>query len=620
MNASTFTLFAPVLVLCGSALAQDSTAPNTPPPGFIALFNGKDLSGWKGLVKDPPARARMKADELATEQATADARMREHWSVADGVLTFDGKGDNLCTAKDYGDFELLVDWKIPPGGDTGIYLRGSPQTNIWDNPEGSGGLYNNEKNERRALIKADKPTGEWNTFRVFMIGERATVYLNDQLVVDDTVLENYWERAKPIYSSGAIELQNHGNPLHFRNIYVREFVDTKPRPAAVVGRGDRVAIVGDSITEQKLYSRYMEDYLTACVPQLDLRVFQLGWSGERAPGFHARMDNDLAWLRPNVVTLCYGMNDGLYKAWSEDTGTPFRDATSTIVNRLSSVGVRVVVGSPGAVDRDTFKKLEPSVYNDTLAHLRDIARTIARTSGSPYAAVHDHMNNAQTLAKAKLGGAYHVCGRDGFHPAPNGHLVMAYSFLRAMGLDGQIGAITIDMNGPAGASDGHTVVASAAGSAEIESSRYPFCFFGDETNPDGTRSIAPFTPFNRHLNRFTLIVKNISSPRAKVTWGSESRTFTKEQLGAGINLAEEFAGKTPFESAFAALDKAVAAKQEFQTHMIKNVVTTFRETKPIAEQDAATRADLMAKDDDLFKAVRGALKPVKHTIKVEAAQ
>ena len=199
--------------------------------GFVPLFDGRGLDGWKGLVADPPARAKMTPDELKKAQATADASMRSHWSVAGGALVFDGKGESLCTSMDYTDFEMSVDWKIEKGGDSGIYLRGSPQVQIWDaaaNPEGSGGLYNNQKGARKPLEVADRPVGEWNTFRIIMIGECVTVYLNDRMVVDNTVLENYWERDKPIYPSGQIELQAHGNPLYFKNIYIREI----PRDAS----------------------------------------------------------------------------------------------------------------------------------------------------------------------------------------------------------------------------------------------------------------------------------------------------------------------------------------------------------------------------------------------------
>jgi len=200
--------------------------------GFAPLFDGRGFDGWKGLVADPPARAKMTPQELATAQAAADERMRAHWKVIDGALVFNGKGESLCAAADYGDFELLVDWKIEKGGDSGLYLRGSPQVQIWDpdaNPVGSGGLYNNQKGKSVPAEKADRPVGEWNAFRIIMIGERVSVYLNDKLVVDNVVLENYWERDKPIYPTGQIELQAHGNVLYFRNIFLREI----PRDTAV---------------------------------------------------------------------------------------------------------------------------------------------------------------------------------------------------------------------------------------------------------------------------------------------------------------------------------------------------------------------------------------------------
>jgi len=195
--------------------------------GFSALFNGKDLSGWKGLAADPPKRAKMTPAELKKAQAEADALMRRHWKVIDGTLVFDGHGHSLCTLKDYGDFEMFVDWRIEPKGDSGIYLRGSPQVQIWDmtqSPDGSGGLYNNQIHPSKPLVRADRAAGEWNTFYIKMTGERVTVHLNGIPVVDNVVMENYWERDKPIYPTGQIELQAHSTALSFKNIYIRELV------------------------------------------------------------------------------------------------------------------------------------------------------------------------------------------------------------------------------------------------------------------------------------------------------------------------------------------------------------------------------------------------------------
>ncbi|MBX7168391.1 MAG: DUF1080 domain-containing protein [Pirellulales bacterium] len=211
-----------LLLLFGSS---SQAADNTPPEGFVALFNGQDLAGWKGLVMNPKKRAELTPEQLAQAQEAADAKARAHWTVIDGAIHYDGVGpgeNHLCTVKDYGNFELYVDWKINAKGDSGIYLRGSPQVQIWDDPVGSGGFYNNQKGPSKPLVVADKPVGQWNTFYVKMVGERVTVKLNDQLVVDNVVMENYWERDKPIYPTGQIELQSHGSELWFKNIYLRE--------------------------------------------------------------------------------------------------------------------------------------------------------------------------------------------------------------------------------------------------------------------------------------------------------------------------------------------------------------------------------------------------------------
>ena len=209
-------------LLVGSS-PQESA--DRPPPGFKALFNGKDLTGWQGLVT-VKERAKLSPEQLAKKQKAANAKHLPHWTAREGgVLHYDGKGNSLQTAKDYGDFELLVDWKIGPKGDSGIYLRGHPQVQIWDpavRPEGSGGLFNNQKNPKKPSKCADKPIGQWNTFRIRMKGDRVSVWLNGELVVDNVVMENYWERGKPMPKRGPIELQHHGNPLEFRRIYIKE--------------------------------------------------------------------------------------------------------------------------------------------------------------------------------------------------------------------------------------------------------------------------------------------------------------------------------------------------------------------------------------------------------------
>ena len=246
--------------------------------GFVSLFNGKDLTGWKGLVEDPIKRSKMTAKQLAAKQKTADEIMRRDWRVENGLLVFDGKGyDNLCTVKDYADFEMYVDWKIAPEGDAGLYLRGTPQVQIWDTSRvsvgaqvGSGGLYNNQKNESKPLVIADNAVNEWNSFYIRMIGDKVTVYLNGQLVTDDVVLENYWDRSLPIFAKEQIELQAHGTRVEYRDVYIREIPRPEPYEVSAAEKAEGFVPLFNGI-DMSGWIGNLKDYVArngviACIP------------------------------------------------------------------------------------------------------------------------------------------------------------------------------------------------------------------------------------------------------------------------------------------------------------------------------------------------------------------
>src|SRR4051794_1162891 len=183
----------------------------------------------------------------------------------------------------------------------------------------------------------------------------------------------------------------------------------------LVQSGDMVAVIGDSITEQKLYSVFMEDYLLMCQPVDKLRIAQFGWGGETATGFAKRMKNDTLRFKPTVITTCFGMNDGGYAPLAKDRADLYRKSQQQIVDMAKAAGVRaIVVGSPGCVDADKFRDPEKAaIYNKTLSELRDIARKVAKSSGVAFADVHTPMIDAMTKAKAKYGKAYHLAGGDG---------------------------------------------------------------------------------------------------------------------------------------------------------------------------------------------------------------
>ncbi|MCA9170718.1 MAG: DUF1080 domain-containing protein [Planctomycetales bacterium] len=394
----------------------------------------------------------------------------------------------------------------------------------------------------------------------------------------------------------------------------------------VLEKGDRLAIIGDSITEQKLYSKYIETYLLACYPELQIQAYQFGWGGERAPGFANRMENDLIPWKPDVVTTCYGMNDGSYRAYNEQIGQAYAEGMKRIIDRLKAAGATVVVGSPGVVDSFTWNRNNADfdqVYNENLEQLGQIAGKLAAESKLPHADVFHTMMNSMVEAKAKLGEEYPVAGFDGVHPGPNGHLLMAQAFLKSLGLGGDIGTITLDTSsGKALATEGHKVVSSSSSTIELESSRYPFCFTGDAKDPNGTASILPFTSFNQDLNRFVLKVDGLTTKFAQVTFGDTTKTFSKEQLGNGVNLAAEFLNN-PFSDPFKRVMDAVGSKQAAETTMIKGLITNFRQLQgPLGEDpevQAAVqtlRTKLDEADNKAYAQAKAAVVPVTYTITV----
>lgn len=233
MSRTIAALFA--LVVFSSSVVRLRADENQPPKGFTALFDGRDQAGWHGLgTFDRRKLDAMTPEERAKKHETDMEDLHKHWKVEDGQLVNDGKGVYLTTDKDYGDIELYVDYKMLPHGDSGVYLRGVPQVQIWDYTDetkwkngaqkGSGGLWNNSPGApgKDPLVLADKPMGEWNRFHIVQVGARTTVWLNDKLVVNHALMENFFDRKSPLPAKGPIQLQTHGSEIRWRNIFVRE--------------------------------------------------------------------------------------------------------------------------------------------------------------------------------------------------------------------------------------------------------------------------------------------------------------------------------------------------------------------------------------------------------------
>jgi hypothetical protein len=346
-------------------------------------------------------------------------------------------------------------------------------------------------------------------------------------------------------------------------------------------------------------------------------VRQYGWSGETADGFLQRMKNDCLRFAPTLVTTCYGMNDYRYRPYDEANAKWFREKYTAVARTFKAAGARVALGSSGCVGKvaSWVKTASGTLeeHNWHLCELRNIDIDIASKEDVRFADVFWPMFTAGFEVRKKYGPDYALNGKDGVHPGWAGHTVMAYAYLKALGLDGEIGTLTVDLKSQtAAASAGHTVSLKGT-TLHVASARYPFCASGDVKSDATIRSGMTLVPFNATLNRFVLILKNAPAAKYKLTWGAESKTFSKEDLEKGVNLAEEFV-ENPFCAAFKKVDAAVYAKQQFETKQIKQI---FHGKEGKTDMDAAVKTTETERDK-LVAAVKAAFVPVEHDIVIEA--
>lgn len=235
MFRKSFSL-ASILGVCLFVTGNAQVASNTEAPaGFDSLFNGQNLDGWYASPTADPAKfAALSEEDQQAKIAELEKTTGEAWRVEEGQIINEGKGPYLTTKREFRDFELMIDFKLEAEGDSGVYLKSTPQVQIWDttferyfkhgSEKGSGGLWNNNKMSpaKNPLVHADNPVGQWNTFRIIQVGARTSIWLNDKMIVDHQIMENYWARQLPLIAEGPIQLQTHGGKMFWRNVFVRD--------------------------------------------------------------------------------------------------------------------------------------------------------------------------------------------------------------------------------------------------------------------------------------------------------------------------------------------------------------------------------------------------------------
>jgi lysophospholipase L1-like esterase len=396
--------------------------------------------------------------------------------------------------------------------------------------------------------------------------------------------------------------------------------------APMIQPNDMLAICGDSITAQHLYSAYIEEYMLMCAPPVEgLSVAQFGRILEKASGFESHLDADVLTFKPTIATTMYGMNDGGYGPLTDDIAASYRKAQTEIVEKMKAAGVtRIILASPKRVGAEYHNHdvAGAAVYNKTLAALAEIDKDIAAKEGITYADVFDTFTAVMAKAQAARGPGYIVAGGDGVHPDPNGHIILAYVFLKALGYDGAIATVNVDLDAKtADATPGTKVVSFDGSQVNLECTRYPFCFTGHPTDTDGnSATILPFVPFNEELNRYMLVVKGVKG-KAKVSWGGyPAQEFSGDDLAKGVNLAAAFAYDNPFHGQFYRVDHNVGVQQAYEERLVQGFMSPRKDYTDILppgyaafDQWITAAAAIRA---DLYKAAAAQVVPIQTFIKI----
>ena len=392
-----------------------------------------------------------------------------------------------------------------------------------------------------------------------------------------------------------------------------------PEPKGLLLKtGDRYAICGDSITEQKMYSRLLEAYLAAARPDLQVECRQYGWSGETAGGFFGRMKNDVLRFQPTIASTCYGMNDFRYVPFEKSIGEDYRKNQTKVVQAFKAAGARVVLGSSGTIHsvppwvksaRGTWETL-----NLALLQFRNINIEVAEAEQVTFADVYWPMLAKGFETRAKYGDSFKLEGGDGVHPGWSGHVMMAAAYLKALGLDGNLGMVEVDLAArTAQGSAGQRIVPGQGGALTLISDRLPCVFEAGDVAKDGTIAAGlALADFHQRFNRLTLQVKGAQAAQVKVTWGGQAKVFDRGALEVGVNLAVEFP-QGPLKPAFDQIWKAVGEKQAFETRQIK---TLFRSPEAKKDMEAVAKSSEL-EHAKLVAALKAAYAPAETSLAIE---
>jgi lysophospholipase L1-like esterase len=639
------TVFGYVLILSSPMLLAGSGPPNSlseeeKQAGWRLLFDGKTTSGWRGY--------RMEA-------------MPRGWKVLDGALVRisggaggkgAGGGDDIITIEQFDNFELQLEWRIVAGGNSGVLYRVTedaetswhvaPEMQVLDNTAHP----NRDKRQLAgSLYDLYAPTkdvthrpGEWNQAKVVANGNHVEHWLNGEKIVEYELRSADWKQRiahskfkdMPKFAQqlkGHICLQDHSDRVEFRSIKIR------PLHTAHAGAGefffkdgDVVVMIGDSITEQHLYSNYVEMWTVTRFPGWKLTFRNVGIGGDRSPGGNSRFKRDVLAHQPTAMTVDFGMNDGGYGGFRDDLFKAYLDGLEGMAQQAKSAGVRVAWITPQPLDTGEQGATALTGYNQTLERFSEGVRKVAERSSAVF--VDQFHPYLQVLDKARAASSTYerITAGDAVHPGPPGQALMAASILKGLDFPTLVSSAEIDAASErVTAAHNCQVTDLRARDGGIAARRLDAAlpFF-----PPEAAGILNWSPILEELNDYRLKVTGLHTGMYEVRLdGAKIAEQTADELGRGVNLAQPALAAGPVAEQVKAVKAAIEAKNRyhhdrvFRGVVLANVsVPDWLDLKlPSDEIEAKRRAayqDRMAKMPELDEAVRKALEMKPHSVEI----
>ncbi len=305
--------------------------------------------------------------------------------------------------------------------------------------------------------------------------------------------------------------------------------------APLLQEGDRMVFCGDSITDQMIYTRLVMDYLALRYPGVHVVFYNTGISGSTAGGWKGGFADHVLALKPTVVSICLGMNDGEYKPFDQQIADGYAANMSDLVRQAKGGGAKVVLLTPGVIDDDTINPTRgKGIYNDTLGKLATTIEGLAAREGAPVFNIHTLMLDVETRAKAATPGFTMI--PDGVHPAPPGHVLMAYGLLKALDLLTPAASVTVD-------TATRTTVPARCTVTDLNVTADKVTFTRTDAAlptylpPEAVTALGKLTPVLAELNDYRLTVTGLAAGTWALTVEKDAvGTFTADELAHGVNL------------------------------------------------------------------------------------